>query len=222
MTAWRVGRATITPIIEVETMTSPRFLFKDLDKAGVLDVAERSPVAPRLVRRRRRLPAPTDPVPRRRPRRRARRRRHVRRQRQAPSEPGLERPAPAVPRRPRGRRLPRRHDRRGRVHPPARRPRRAGTRRSSTASGCRPSRAPATCSPSPSSSTGRRRTFPDGDDYLRRLGRALGRGGRRRPRSRRPCRRRGHPLRFDARPHSGSCVGRRRVRRTSGPSSPAT
>ena len=43
MTAWRVGRATITPIIEVESVTSPRFLFKDLDKAGVLDIARRSP-----------------------------------------------------------------------------------------------------------------------------------------------------------------------------------
>ena len=43
MTAWRVGRATITPVVEVESVTSPRFLFKDLDKAGVLDIAQRSP-----------------------------------------------------------------------------------------------------------------------------------------------------------------------------------
>jgi glyoxylase-like metal-dependent hydrolase (beta-lactamase superfamily II) len=43
MTAWRVGRATITPIVEVESVTSPRFLFKGLDKVGVLDLARRSP-----------------------------------------------------------------------------------------------------------------------------------------------------------------------------------
>src|SRR5947207_1238172 len=39
MTSWQVGRATITPVIEVETITSPRFLFRDLDKAGVKEVA---------------------------------------------------------------------------------------------------------------------------------------------------------------------------------------
>jgi glyoxylase-like metal-dependent hydrolase (beta-lactamase superfamily II) len=43
MTAWRVGRATITPIVEVESVTSPRFLFRGLDKAGVLDIAGRAP-----------------------------------------------------------------------------------------------------------------------------------------------------------------------------------
>ena len=42
-TAWQVGRATITPVIEVETITSPRFLFKDLSKTGVLDIASRAP-----------------------------------------------------------------------------------------------------------------------------------------------------------------------------------
>jgi glyoxylase-like metal-dependent hydrolase (beta-lactamase superfamily II) len=41
--AWQVGRATITPIVEDESRTSPRFLFKDLDKAGVLDIAGRHP-----------------------------------------------------------------------------------------------------------------------------------------------------------------------------------
>jgi glyoxylase-like metal-dependent hydrolase (beta-lactamase superfamily II) len=40
---WTVGRATITPVIETETPTSPRFLFKDLDKRGVLDIAQRHP-----------------------------------------------------------------------------------------------------------------------------------------------------------------------------------
>jgi glyoxylase-like metal-dependent hydrolase (beta-lactamase superfamily II) len=43
MSGWRVGRATITPVIEVETVTSPRFLFKGLDKAGVLELAGRAP-----------------------------------------------------------------------------------------------------------------------------------------------------------------------------------
>ncbi len=41
--AWRVGRATVTPIVEVESVTSPRFLFSGLDKAGVLDLARRAP-----------------------------------------------------------------------------------------------------------------------------------------------------------------------------------
>ena len=43
MTAWRVGRATITPVAEVESVTSPRFLFAGLDKVGVLDLARRAP-----------------------------------------------------------------------------------------------------------------------------------------------------------------------------------
>jgi glyoxylase-like metal-dependent hydrolase (beta-lactamase superfamily II) len=43
MDAWRVGRATITPVVEVETITSPRFLFRDLDKRGVAAIAERAP-----------------------------------------------------------------------------------------------------------------------------------------------------------------------------------
>ena len=43
MSAWRVGRATITPIIEVESVTSPRFLFRGFDKAAALDLARRAP-----------------------------------------------------------------------------------------------------------------------------------------------------------------------------------
>src|SRR5215212_8062796 len=43
MGAWQVGRATITPVVEIETVTSPRFLFQDLDKAGVKALAARSP-----------------------------------------------------------------------------------------------------------------------------------------------------------------------------------
>jgi glyoxylase-like metal-dependent hydrolase (beta-lactamase superfamily II) len=40
---WQVGRATITPVIEVETKTSPRFLFRDTDKAAVQSIAQRAP-----------------------------------------------------------------------------------------------------------------------------------------------------------------------------------
>lgn len=40
---WTVGSATITSFPESETPTSPRFLFRDLDKAGVLDRAEAAP-----------------------------------------------------------------------------------------------------------------------------------------------------------------------------------
>ena len=43
MRAWQVGRATITPIVEVESLTSPRFLFKGFDKAGALELARRAP-----------------------------------------------------------------------------------------------------------------------------------------------------------------------------------
>lgn len=43
MRAWTIGEATITPVIEVETVTSPRFLFKKVDKNGVKAIAERSP-----------------------------------------------------------------------------------------------------------------------------------------------------------------------------------
>jgi glyoxylase-like metal-dependent hydrolase (beta-lactamase superfamily II) len=43
VSAWQVGRATITPVVEVESKTSPKFLFRGLDKAGVTAVAERAP-----------------------------------------------------------------------------------------------------------------------------------------------------------------------------------
>jgi glyoxylase-like metal-dependent hydrolase (beta-lactamase superfamily II) len=43
MLHWTVGNAVITSITESETPTSPRFLFSDLDKAGVLERAERAP-----------------------------------------------------------------------------------------------------------------------------------------------------------------------------------
>lgn len=40
---WKVGAATITSLAESETPTSPRFLYRDLDKAGVLARAEAAP-----------------------------------------------------------------------------------------------------------------------------------------------------------------------------------
>jgi glyoxylase-like metal-dependent hydrolase (beta-lactamase superfamily II) len=43
MAGWRVGRATITPVVEVESVTSPRFLFRDVDKGAVREMAARSP-----------------------------------------------------------------------------------------------------------------------------------------------------------------------------------
>jgi glyoxylase-like metal-dependent hydrolase (beta-lactamase superfamily II) len=44
MTGWRVGRATITPVIEVDAITSPRFLFGGgFGKADVLALAGRTP-----------------------------------------------------------------------------------------------------------------------------------------------------------------------------------
>ena len=43
MSGWRVGAATITPVIEVETVTSPRFLFAGVDKARVLAIAQGAP-----------------------------------------------------------------------------------------------------------------------------------------------------------------------------------
>jgi glyoxylase-like metal-dependent hydrolase (beta-lactamase superfamily II) len=49
-TAWRVGSAAITPIIEVETITSPRFLFRDVDKAAAKALAARAPwLSPNFV-----------------------------------------------------------------------------------------------------------------------------------------------------------------------------
>jgi len=40
---WKVGQATITPVIEVESITSPRFLFRGVDKAAVRELAARAP-----------------------------------------------------------------------------------------------------------------------------------------------------------------------------------
>ena len=48
MTAWRVGRATITPVVEVGVDDlAAASSFKGLDKPGVLDLAHRAPVARR-------------------------------------------------------------------------------------------------------------------------------------------------------------------------------
>ena len=41
MAGWRVGSATITPVVEVDAVTSPRFLFSDFGKADVIDLAQR-------------------------------------------------------------------------------------------------------------------------------------------------------------------------------------
>jgi len=50
MLGWRVGRATITPVVEVDAVTSPRFLFSDFGKADVIDLAQRVPwLAPHFV-----------------------------------------------------------------------------------------------------------------------------------------------------------------------------
>lgn len=43
MDGWQIGRARITPVIEVETKTSPRFLFKSVDRSGVQAYAARAP-----------------------------------------------------------------------------------------------------------------------------------------------------------------------------------
>ncbi len=43
MLSWSVGRATITSIVESETPTSPRFLYRDMGKADVLARAEAAP-----------------------------------------------------------------------------------------------------------------------------------------------------------------------------------
>jgi glyoxylase-like metal-dependent hydrolase (beta-lactamase superfamily II) len=43
MAGWDVGRATITPVVEIESITSPRFLFRDVDKADLRALAERAP-----------------------------------------------------------------------------------------------------------------------------------------------------------------------------------
>jgi len=43
MLSWNVGQATITSIVESETPTSPRFLYRDMGKADVLARAEAAP-----------------------------------------------------------------------------------------------------------------------------------------------------------------------------------
>lgn len=43
MLSWNVGQATITSIVESETPTSPRFLYRDMGKADVLTRAEAAP-----------------------------------------------------------------------------------------------------------------------------------------------------------------------------------
>ncbi|MEM9561814.1 MAG: MBL fold metallo-hydrolase [Actinomycetota bacterium] len=43
MLSWRIGRATITSIVESETPTSPRFMYHDMGKADVLARAEAAP-----------------------------------------------------------------------------------------------------------------------------------------------------------------------------------
>ena len=50
MDGWQIGRARITPVIEVEAITSPKFLFRDFDKNSVKALAERAPwLAPEFV-----------------------------------------------------------------------------------------------------------------------------------------------------------------------------
>ena len=199
MGGWQVGRATITPVVEVETKTSPRFLFRGLEKAGVKAVAEQAPVAHGQLRGRRGLPAPAHPVPRDRDRRHPHRRRHVRGERQGTRQPGLAQPPAAVPGRSRRRRLPRRLDRRGDLHAPARGPRRVehDARR-------RPMGADVPERPLPVRGPGVRvlagHVLPRRRRHLRRL-RGPHRGGRAgRPRAGGPPARRRHP----ARPHAGT------------------
>lgn len=43
MLSWTIGNVKITSIVESETPTSPRFMYADVDKAGVLERAERAP-----------------------------------------------------------------------------------------------------------------------------------------------------------------------------------
>lgn len=43
MARWQIGSATITPILESDAKTSPRFLFRDVDKSGVRALADRHP-----------------------------------------------------------------------------------------------------------------------------------------------------------------------------------
>ncbi len=43
MLSWNVGNATITSVVESETPTSPRFLYKDMGKIDVLERAKEAP-----------------------------------------------------------------------------------------------------------------------------------------------------------------------------------
>jgi len=43
MLSWTIGNATITSIVESETPTSPRFMYKDISKADILARAEAAP-----------------------------------------------------------------------------------------------------------------------------------------------------------------------------------
>lgn len=43
MVSWHIGNATITPVVETEAKTSPRFLFRDVDKARLRAMAEHTP-----------------------------------------------------------------------------------------------------------------------------------------------------------------------------------
>ena len=43
MASWEIGGATITPVLESDAKTSPRFLFRDVDKAALRAMVERAP-----------------------------------------------------------------------------------------------------------------------------------------------------------------------------------
>jgi glyoxylase-like metal-dependent hydrolase (beta-lactamase superfamily II) len=43
MLSWNVGQATITSVVESETPTSPRFLYRDMSKIDVLERAAKAP-----------------------------------------------------------------------------------------------------------------------------------------------------------------------------------
>lgn len=43
MVSWQIGNATITPVVETDAKTSPRFLFRGVDKAQLRVMAERAP-----------------------------------------------------------------------------------------------------------------------------------------------------------------------------------
>ena len=43
MASWHIGGATITPVVETEAKTSPRFLFRDVDRSALRSMAECAP-----------------------------------------------------------------------------------------------------------------------------------------------------------------------------------